>query len=176
MILANYRLWRAYTMTTNLLSGDQSPNPNEVNLGTKSITGETSNKMTVSTRWSSQGTYENWSLMSNLSSRIGSGITDPTDTDYALSNDVTNQFSNIVRSFNAMADGNSFKIVHTITGTNTSSDTIIITEIGLSKNIMCSGYPNAAFVEFLFARSLLEQPIEVPPGRGFSLTFEWVES
>lgn len=178
MILTNYRLWRAITTTTLLKSGNQTPNPNEIDLSGMRAYGNSASryKMPISTYYGGQGTFENWSLNLNLSSHIGNGTTEPTDTDYVLSSDKTTQFSNISRSFNAMADGNSFKLVHTITGTNASNNTITISEIGITKNIYVTGYPSNVFVEFLFVRSLLNEPIDVQPGRGVSITVEWVEA
>lgn len=178
MILTNYRIWQSITMVNTLKHGNQSPNPNTIDLtGMKALSDPTgSYSMPISTYYNQQGTFENWSLNQQLTSRIGSGTTEPTESDYALSSDQTVYFSNIVRSFNAMADGNSFKLVHTISGTNSTNNTRTITEIGIAKNIYVSGYPSGAYKEFLFTRSLLDKPIEVQPGRGFTLTFQWTEA
>lgn len=174
MILNNYRLWRAYTMSHKYLSGDQSPNPNTVNIGVKSIGGETSNNMGISTVFANEAAT-NWDL-SNLTSYIGDGTTEPTAMDWWMESNKTNSFTNINRTTNISSDAGVWKLVHTISGVNNSASPITISEIGITKKLYCSGYPYNVFVEFMFVHALLEQPIVVSAGKGFTLTFEWVES
>lgn len=169
MILNNYWNWRAYMSSHTCLSGLQSSG-NYFYIGTKSLDGS---NMSVYISTYCTGSQKNWS-MTDLTSYIGSGSTTPTVDDYAMEDDRTSSFTNVQRSFNIAADDNKVSIIHTITGTNATNSDITISEIGIVQPLYC--YPSNSLVYTMFIHDILEQPIVVPPGRSFSLTFEWVES
>ena len=120
------------------------------------------------------GANGNWSFNSP-SSRIGSGTTEPTDMDYSLETDETSKFSNVQRTTNISADGGSWRLVHTISGVNVSQSDVTISEIGLTITLKVDNNVVNQSVQFMVVRALLEQPIVVPAGKGFTLTFQWTE-
>lgn len=172
MILNNYRLWRAYTMGHSLGKGNQSPNPNFTDIGIVTTNGQRYS-LAISTFFG-QAVY-NFHL-NGLTSFVGDGTTTPTELDYHMESDKTSSFSNIERTFNIAADNGKWKFVHTLSGVNTSNHAVTISEIGIGVKLAANNGATAGMHDYLFVHSLLEQPIVVPAGKGFTLTFEWVES
>lgn len=171
MVLNNFRTWRSYTMSHNLLMGNVGTN--FLNIGLVDMSGNTGWKFALSTYVG--GTNVNWTFNSP-SSYIGSGTTEPTEMDYRLETDETSKFSNVQRTTNISADGGSWRLVHTISGVNVSQSDVTISEIGLTIKLTVSNDVVTQNIDFMVVRALLEQPIVVPAGKGFTLTFEWVES
>ena len=143
------------------------------NIGLVDMSGSNEWRLACSAQVS--GANGNWSFRSP-SSYIGSGTTEPTEMDYALATNETSKFSNIQRTTNISADGGSWVLVHTISGVNVSQSDVTISEIGLTITLKVDNNVVKRDVEFMLVRALLEQPIVVPAGKGFTLTFEWVES
>lgn len=170
MVLNNFKTWRSYTMSHNLLMGNVGTN--FVNIGLVDISGNPGWKFALSTYMG--GANVNWTFNSP-SSYIGSGTTEPTDMDYSLETNETSKFSNVQRTTNISADGGSWKLVHTISGVNVSESDVTISEIGLTIKLMVSNDVVGQSTEFMLVRALLEQPLAVPAGKGFTLTFKWVE-
>ena len=168
MILNNFRTWRSYTMSHNLLQGRTGTD--FVNIGLVDMSRNTGWKFACSTYV--DGTNANWTFNSP-SSYIGSGTTEPTEMDYTLATDETSKFSNIQRTTNISADGGSWLLVHTISGVNVSGSDVTISEIGLTIKLTVSNDVVTQVVEFMLVRALLDQPLVVPAGKGFSLTFQW---
>lgn len=169
MVLNNFRTWRSYTMSHSLLLNPTA----SANIGLVDMSGSTEWKFACSAQVDSANA--NWSFRSP-SSYIGSGTTEPTDMDYTLETNETSKFSNIQRTTNISADGGRWVLVHTISGVNVSQSDVTISEIGLTITLKVDNNAVKRDVEFMVVRALLEQPIVVPAGKGFTLTFEWVES
>lgn len=113
-------------------------------------------------------------LRSGLTTKIGSGTTAPTATDTSPDVDETSNFINYVETFNTTAENGKIVTTAVVTGTNNTASDITITEIMLYKG--CIGN-NGNFITVLvpITRELLQTPITVPPNKGFTLTFEWVD-
>lgn len=171
MVLNNFKTWRSYTMSHNLLLGNTGTN--FVNIGLVDVSGNPGWKFACTTYVG--GTNANWTFNSP-SSYIGSGTTEPTEMDYALETNETSKFSNIQRTTNISADGGSWLLVHTISGVNVSQSDVTISEIGLTIKLIVGNDVITQSVEFMLVRALLDQPLIVPAGKGFILTFQWVET
>lgn len=120
----------------------------------------------------------NYPLLYGLTARIGTGLTDPTTEDYNLTSDVTSSFSNYQVSINSSAEDGICKVTITVSGTNTSSNSITITEIGLFRDVItdADNYHQFSRATIMLVHESLTTPITVPSGQGFTLTFEWGES
>lgn len=120
---------------------------------------------------------QNWNPRANLSAVFGAGTTEPSATDYRLASDTTANFSNIDVTVNTSADGASISTVVTISATNTSGDSITITEVGITKAIeRASGGTESILINSLMVRHLLDTPKTVANNESFTLTLEWLES
>lgn len=114
-----------------------------------------------------------YALRSNLMVRLGTGSTEPTSSDYALENDITSSIGSLHVTTGVGAE-NGLVTNIVVSGINTTDSEIVITELGI--------YINSAFVsqgtayDVLLVRELLEQPLAVPAGKGFTLVFRWVEA
>lgn len=114
---------------------------------------------------------ENWALRTRLSMRVGNGNTEPTFDDYCLDSDCNSWLSNIQTTVNTGYEGNVIKTVITMSAINGVNE-LVIKEVGVFKGVYESGLVNH---DILLVRELLEQPLTVPPGGSFSLTFAWEE-
>lgn len=170
MILSNYAILKSYTSRKPL---DSTYNIQE-DIGLKDITGSTAECYGFAS--SSRFNCDNWSLKTSLSMRVGVGDTEPEFTDYALGSDITSSIANTVITTTTTADGPKVKTVITMSGRNSSSSAITITEVGITKNIVVAYLNYWAKKEVLMVKELLEEPIEVPGNGSFSLTFSWEEA
>lgn len=114
-----------------------------------------------------------YALRSNLGARLGTGNTEPTSSDYALDSDITSSIGSL--NVTTSVGGDSGLVTNiVISGINTTASEIVIKELGI--------YINSAFTmdgtsyDVLIVRELLEQPLAVPAGKGFTLVFKWVEA
>lgn len=118
----------------------------------------------------------NYTIRKGLKVFVGSGTTEPTTNDYALENDVTNSFSNVVTTCNTSTEESKITTVVTISGTNTTENAITIAEIGVGKDIAYDwNGANLRTQEVLFIRHVLDTPKVVESGEGFMQTFAWDE-
>ena len=114
-----------------------------------------------------------YALRSNLMVRLGTGSTEPTSSDYALENDITSGIGSL-RVTTGVGGDNGLVTNIVISGINTTESEIVIKELGI--------YINSAFTmdgtsyDVLLVRELLDEPLSVPAGKGFTLTFRWVEA
>lgn len=180
MILTNYWNFAAYMGTHNMTFDSNT----SVDVGVKDLTGTAIAAVWVDVNFSAQykqfavATAKNYSLRSELSALVGSGTTAAQIDDYALADDITESISNLAVSSNTGADEEGLKTTITVTGTNLTGADITISEIGIAKPIY---YFDQQWSEVksklsLFAREVLKNPVSVPDGQGFSITFEWLEA
>lgn len=127
------------------------------------------------------GTTANWeelfpmyALRNNLKALIGDGNVEPTSSDYALSSDITSSTGGLTVTTGTGVD-NGLVTNITISGTNTSNSEIIIKELGIYITTRFSFIGNNPY-DVLLVHELLQQPLAVPAGKGFTLTFRWVEA
>lgn len=115
---------------------------------------------------------ENWALRRRLSMRVGNGNTEPTLGDYCLDSDCTSWLTNTQITVNTGYEDNVIKTVITMSAINTGVNELVIREVGVFKGVYDL---NVASHDILLVRELLEQPLTVPSGESFSLTFAWEE-
>ena len=119
---------------------------------------------------------EDYSLRTRLTLRVGSGNTAPTDTDYALENDVTNNISDYQVNVLTSSDDNSYKTIITASGMCNSENGLTIREIGVGKPYHNPMSPDQILGPTLFIRHILDDPITLVYGDRFSLVFECDEA
>lgn len=171
MILNNYWEWLAQ-ISNNIQIGASSSASIDTTI--KNLSGVTQ-KLYVHAPTSSDpitAITRNISLRNNLGVLLGKGTTEVTADDYCLADDITSQITNLSTSINVIADEN-LKTIIVVTGTNSTSAAIIISEIGITKAL--SSYSTSAPFDTLVARKLLDTPLVVPINKNFALTFEWLE-
>lgn len=178
MVLANYRNYQkefqnssdfwtydhAHTCTFKDLNGDYLTNIMYATNATNQVQGFV--PPVIMNRTSKYGLY----------AVVGNGEGEVAANDYSLFNDITNQFTGLTHSLAAYVDGNIFKTVSIIGGTNTTSNNITITEIGVTKAFYgMNGYSYEEKGRSLFAKKMLDEPVIVPRGEAFTIVFEWLE-
>lgn len=105
---------------------------------------------------------------------IGSGDTEPTADDYELDSPISETLTQSYQVVKGQG-GAGYDIVFTITGTNTSGSAYTIKEVGV--NAFMGGTEDTySFGWAMIARFLLETPITVAAGDGFSFAFRWSEA
>ena len=168
MILNNYKNWLAF-ISSNVFVGN-----NQVyEIGVKDLTGASATLYTQIS--SSSSSTPNYSLKNGLSARVGTGTTEPTLADVCLETDVTSSITNLNVTSSTQASSGVISTIITITGLNATASSITLSEIGITKQ-MATGY-NAGmqYKTVMLIRSLLDNPLTVPAGEGFTLTFKWDE-
>jgi len=169
MILTNYRNWQAYISYVPFALENQTHE-----IGVKDLDGASA--PLYKTGGTSNTSFENYSLMQGLSARLGTGTTEPTASDVCLEEDITSSITNLNVTTNVQSSGSVISAVITITGQNLTSSEIVITELGIVRS-MITGYGGGLIRKtVMLIRELLEQPLTVPSGEGFSLTFSWEEA
>lgn len=123
--------------------------------------------------WSLRIISSQQNFLDSLDIIIGKGTTTPTKTDTKLSNMITNM-SNISTTVNISYNENGLTIMGTITGDNQTLTDVTITEVGITYPL----YTNLGGIVgyALAAHALLNTPITVPSGQGFSVTVEMTET
>jgi hypothetical protein len=116
----------------------------------------------------------NMQLKTDLIARVGSGIRDAALNDYALASDISANISNLNYSIATTYTNGQEVTTVTITGTNNTSSDITINEIGLMKAIYRDGV-STSYNYTMLCRSVLDDPITVAAGDGFTYTFLWEE-
>ena len=117
-------------------------------------------------------------IRKNLYGAVGTGDTTPakTDTDLASRLTTNDGLRSLTTTVNISYDENGLKTIVTITGINNTGVSVTIKEAGVygwSGNY--DGFNNpTGFI--LYARTLLDTPITVPNGQGFSVSVEWNET
>lgn len=130
-------------------------------------------------RCNSQSNYpkmlEDWCLRKNLTIILGNSSTPTVSvTDTTMANRIDNSLSTYNVTYNTAAENGKEKTIFTITGTNTTSSAITITQIGICKQLYDYSPDNLNYY-FLLAKENLETPLTIPVGQGFTLVYEWDE-
>lgn len=122
-----------------------------------------------------------WHTRYKIGSRIGSGTTSPTDTDYKPETNISvnsgtgsETISNFTTTSSTVSDGEHITTTITITGTNTSSSTVTISEVVIYK-ICVTNTGNFVDLWVPIARELLDTPKVVASNESFTLTLVWVD-
>ena len=119
---------------------------------------------------------KNFTNLYGLSVRVGSGNTVATAEDYALDDDVTSTISNFAFSANSAGTDGKTVLTITISGTNATGADITISEIGITRRVITSNNNQALYdKEVMLVREVLNSPLTVEDGKGFSYTFKWEE-
>ena len=171
MVLKNYYIWH-YLVEARAWDGIDVGN-----LGMKNLRGIDIGSMYAGDSSLQSGSWKTamtqWNRFDNLEAHIGSGNNTYTKDAYALANDITENFSNIVMSRNYVVEDGEYKRLFTITGTNSTGNTLTVSEIGIVKTrIMYGGYNEE---KALFAVAQLAEPITVGPGEQFKVKVEWID-
>ena len=172
MVLNNY--WKAM----NILKSISADGPDVMSFGMRDITGIYPEVIRHSNEsYKYKGIISNINLKNDyISVRVGSGTGTIAPTDYALFNDITNSISNFQASSSCDATDNGYRQVLTVSGTNNAEYAIIITEVGITKTFYKTVNQDTFTNPVMFAKILLEEPIEVAAGGAFSFTIEWLEA
>lgn len=183
MILNNYWNLKGYSQTHYIPQAPCSKITEDI--GLKATDGSTatflSSAYSALTAYSANKVADistNFSLLYGLTARLGTGLTDPTTSDYNLTTDITNSLSNYQVSVNSSGEDGVCKVTVSVSGTNSSNADITINEIGLFRDIITNhdNYLEFSYATIMLIHALLTTPITVPSGQGFTLTFEWGES
>lgn len=124
-----------------------------------------------------KGITENRSLRYNLYSKVGSSDSAPTALDTDLNADITSSFDNYTTEIRVNSSGDQMVTTIEFGGDNNTGSEITIRELGIYKNVHFS-VPNGDseyIYHFMFVHHVLEEPIVVPVGQGFTKVFEWRE-
>lgn len=112
--------------------------------------------------------------------RLGTGSTPPTLSNYCLENDVTSQLTSLKVTMNNTVTDACGIVTFTITGINPGGNTLAIREIGYGKRCTCDyNYETTGAedycisAEIMMIREVLDNPVFVHPGQGFTFTIEW---
>ena len=115
-----------------------------------------------------------YSLRYNLRAKIGDGNVAPTSSDYTLDSDITSIAGGYLSVTSNTGVDNGLVTNIIISGINTSSTEQVIREIGIYINTAFE--PSGTAYDILIIRELLTQPLVVPAGKGFTITFKWTEA
>lgn len=110
----------------------------------------------------------------NLTPRFGTGQSTITENDYCLANDITNSINDIsIALIDSVTNGVSR--IFAIRGTNSTSSSITITQIGLVMPLRSTTDTPSPDYNALFSVVTLNNPITVGAGDSFSISVEWTE-
>ena len=175
MILKNYWLIKGYTAQNAPIIAQ---NGSQVSIGLIDTDG---NSVGFCNGWSQSSMHvvaQNWVSMYELNAMVGSGTTDPTDSDYTIEDDETSNFSNYNVTVNSNTNDGKLITTITVTGINASANNVTISELLIYRSVLYWDYsyltPKPKSVALI--RALLDTPLTVESGKGFTLTFEWGES
>ena len=104
-------------------------------------------------------------------------MTTPVDDDYTIETDETSNFSNYNVTVNSNVDNGKLVTTITISGINISGSDITISELLLYRTIYYWdwSYLSPMKKPVAVVHALLDTPLTVESGKGFTLTFEWGE-
>lgn len=113
---------------------------------------------------------ENHSPLYNLFMQVGTGTTEPTSNDYALTTLFSGTGDSVTITTNNRTD-TGWKIKASYTAHNTTSSDVTITEAGIGKRIqIASSIDNN---RYLLAKVLLDNPVTIPPGESRTICLDW---
>ena len=163
MILANF--WKYLNAITTITPWDGE---GDTDVGMKTL----SNGVAYIDLGSDSGRGSVNRDIENIDVRLGTGDTDPRETDYALQNDITNEFTINNVSISAGTDSGIQRTI-SISATRTASGGVELKEVGIAKNLKTYDHGD---LTTLFSRTILDNPIEVHQGESILINIEWVES
>ena len=170
MVLDNY--WKIVAGHT-LQTMSRSAQANETGIYVYNTSGELFN--VVNQLANLMEGYSAYNYLYRPNVMIGDGDATPRHDDYCLQHQITNM-TNYTDQVNITNDDGRLYMVFTANGINNTTTTITIREIGIYKKLAW-GYNNVdRTYPVLYVRELLENPVVVFPGQGFSLSLEWVQS
>lgn len=124
-----------------------------------------------------KGITENRSLRYKLYSKVGSSDAAPTALDTDLNEDITSSFDNYTTEVRVNSSGDQMVTTIEFGGDNNTGSEITIRELGIYKSVHNTvPYDGTEYLyHFMFVHHVLEEPIVVPVGQGFTKVFEWRE-
>ena len=174
MVLNNYYSWRS---TVDRVEGN----------GYITVVNDAGNQVTIFSNYNYNWQRYNMSLVPNngddkiLFVTIGTGTATPTLDNYCLtdilsttSNSSGASITNYSYSIQTSSTADDARTTIVISGVNNTGSTITISELGLYKKMWYQEDVDR-YYNVYFIRETLNNPIEVPPHRGFFIAFEWVQ-
>lgn len=163
MILANF--WKYLNAITTITPWDGS---GDTDIGMKTL----ANGIAYIDLGSDSGRGSINRDIENISVRLGTGNNEPSETDYALQNDITSEFTINNVSISAGTDSGIQRTI-SISATRTASGGVELKEVGIVKNLKTYDHGD---LTTLFSRTILDNPISVHQGESILINIEWVES
>ena len=135
-------------------------------------------------------TYESFVTAANSSSNLsantdyyplmihfGSNYTEASKEDFNLKSPYINgtNYKQLSAEYSIKIDKENDKVIKTLTSYNQAITNLTINELGLSTGYCYDSSP-ANSVRILLSRDVLDTPLEVEAGKGFSLSISWEES
>jgi hypothetical protein len=171
MILSNYWKWLDGVLKTDSWT-DAYYDPAE-NLGLVDMDG-INVPITIQSSEHSNAWYSR--NINNATIAFGSGNGSITADDYEMDTDVTSDLSNINFTENSVGSNEGLTRTYAITGTNSGSSNVTITEVGLVKHIKYydrnDGYQEK---DVLFEKVKLATALTVAPNENFIINLAWNE-
>lgn len=109
---------------------------------------------------------------------VGTGDTEPAASDYCMANDCTSSISNLNYTINSSGTAGLQRTI-TISGTNNTSDTLVLKEVGYAKTAQTYEWhteDHEKTKNILMCRVLLNEPLEVAAGASFLINLAWNEA
>lgn len=131
--------------------------------------------ISVSTQYGSAITRDaqNFALKNGLTLQIGTGDRPAAITDFALQSPVSVSLSVTISS---VVNENGMQTIINARGVNTTGSELIIKEVGIVKtNLEYRDQTAPNYQSALFIRKVLDNPITIPAGSNFTLTYTWDE-
>lgn len=176
MVLDNYFKYFIGTTNQPFYTGSGSQ-PTQVSFSCKSMVDDQPLRVCVDGyRNTDSDSYfvMNMKPLYDLGIAIGTGTTEVLPQNWKLAQDITSSLNPNITT-NVGSDDRGIRVVSTISGTNTLSSSVTITEVGVYKNIYSDCYNAVKNEKCLFVRHLLDEPITLASGESYSFTFEWVQ-
>ena len=119
--------------------------------------------------------YQNYMISSNCGFTISSSSEEISVDDYALPNEISHTNNSI--SVSVQNVDSALKQIVTCSGTNGTGDDVIIRKVGIWKRFFGVGSNNVSELKNKCYLAIvdLEEPIEVPAGKGFTITVDLTE-
>lgn len=114
----------------------------------------------------------NFAIYTYMGAVVGTGTDTPTIEDYCLGNDVTSSFTGFECTQTSSIHDGVVTNTYVIKGTNATSSTITLTEVGIYKKLWNENGEDR-YNSVLMIRELLPSPLEVQSGQQFTITLVW---
>jgi hypothetical protein len=120
------------------------------------------------------GVCANKAIKYDCEIHVGTGDTAESSDQYSLANDITASLGNRVQSHTVAFENGKLKTTFMFSATNNSNSTITIKEVGIFKIFLATR--GGTHSTSIFARKVLDNPLEVLPNTSFTINFEWEEN